>query len=153
MTPEEIAHLQRLAQAQQEQQRQQFSQHLASEQEKLLDAIPLWRSDPELAAREMGEIRQHMVEKHKFTPDELAVIPHHRAVLAMKALYDGDKREADAKRRAADDKARRERQQKAEAEKAAEKGRKLDEARKTVRKHPLSTHHGAQALADALDEE
>jgi hypothetical protein len=153
MTPEEIAHLQRLAQAQQEQQREQFSQHLAAEQERLLDAIPQWRADPELATREMSEIRQHMIDKHNYTQNDLAVIPDHRAVLAMRELMLSQQRESEAKRRSAEEKTKRERQQKAEQDKAAEKTKRLEDAKKVVRKHSVSTHHGAQALADALDDE
>ena len=152
MSPDEIAHLQRLAQQQQEQQRQQFSQHLAVEQERLLDAIPSWREDPELAAREMGEIRQHMIDNHKYTEQDLVVIPDHRHVLAMRELYQGHQRDTAAKHRASEERTKRERREKAEADKAAEKKQRLEDAKKTVRK-TMSSHAQAEALASALDEE
>jgi hypothetical protein len=153
MTPEEIRQLQHLVQQQQEQQRQQFQQHLASEEEKLLDAIPAWRADPELAKKEMGEIRQHMVEHHGYTDQEMAIIGDHRHVLTMRELHNAHQRETEAKRRAAEDKRQREARQRAEADKAAEKRQRLDEAKKNSRKHHLSSHAQAEALADALGEE
>jgi hypothetical protein len=153
MTNEELEHLRRLAQAHQAQQAQHFHQHLANEEQKLLDKVPAWKKDPEMARKEIGDIKRYLIDHHGYSEQDLAVIPDHRNLLAARKLYMDHQRETEAKRRAADEKTKRERQRKAEADKAAEKGRRLDEAKKTVRRHPLSSYHGAQALADAIDDE
>ena len=157
LTQEEWQQLQHLAHQQNQQQlahtHAQYQQHLANEEKKLLEQVPEWAKDIEKARKDISAIKSFMIAEHNYTPEALEVIGDHRALLAMKGYYEAHNRERDAKRRAADERGRRERAQKAEADKAEEKSRKLGEAKKVVRKHSLSTHHGAQALADALDEE
>jgi hypothetical protein len=153
MTPEELQHLHRLAQQQQEHQRQQWNQHLANEEQKLLDRVPEWKEDPERAKKDIADIKRHLIDHHGYAEHDLVVIPDHRNVLAARELMLSHQRQTEAKRRSAEEKTKRAAQQKAEQDKAAEKTRKLDEAKKTVRRHHLSSYHGAQALADALDEE
>src|SRR5215469_11319003 len=96
MTPEEIQHLQRLAAQHQEQQRQAFHQHLANEEQKLLDKVPEWAQDLEKARKDISEIKNFMVEEHGYAPQDLAVIANHRAMLAMKGYYDTHQRENEA---------------------------------------------------------
>ena len=72
MTPEEIQHLQRLAQQHQEHQVRQFHDHLASEEQKLLQAVPEWKKDPELARKEIGDIKRHLIDNHGYTEADLA---------------------------------------------------------------------------------
>ena len=150
MTPEEIQHLQRLAAQHQEQQRQQFHQHLANEEQKLLDKVPEWREDPERAKKEIGEIKRHLIDHHGYAEQDLIVIPDHRNVLAARELMLKHQRETEAKLRAADEKAKRERQQKADADKAAKEKELLSETKKRVRKNYGNTQAQAEALANAF---
>jgi hypothetical protein len=150
MTPEEIQHLQRLAAQHQEQQRQAFHQHLANEEQKLLDKVPEWAQDLEKAKKDISEIKNFMVEEHGYAPQDLAVIADHRTMLAMKSYHDAHNREKEAKRRAVEEHGKRERAKKAEADKAAEQEKLLGETKKKLRKNYGSTHAQAEALADAF---
>jgi hypothetical protein len=157
LTQEEWAQLQQLAHQQNQQQmahtHAQYQQHLANEEKKLLEQVPEWANDIEKARKDISTIKSFMIAEHNFTPESLAVVGDHRALLAMKSYYEAHERERGARRRAADEQVKRERTKKAEADRAAEKTSKLEAAKKVVHKHSLSSHHGAQALADALDEE
>jgi hypothetical protein len=119
MTPEEIQHLQRLAENHRQQQVQQWHQHLANEEQKLLDKVPEWRKDPERAKKDIADIKRHLIDHHGYTEQDLIVIPDHRNVLAARELMLKHQRETEAKRRAADEKAKRDRQQKAEQDVSA----------------------------------
>jgi hypothetical protein len=153
LSPEEISQIQHAAAQDREHQRQAFHQHLANEEQKLLEKVPEWKDDLEKARKDISEIKTFMAEAHGYAPQDLAVIADHRTMLAMKNYYDTAQREKAAKQRAVEEHGKRERAKKAEADRAAEKTRKLDAAKKAVHKHALSSHHGAQALADAIEDE
>lgn len=72
-----------IAKQQQAESQAAFQQHLASEKERMLDAIPAWRDEATMASE-----RAAVVEYAKslgYTPEEIQVASDHRAV---KALYD-----------------------------------------------------------------
>lgn len=72
-----------IAKQQQAESQAAFQQHLVSEKERMLDAIPAWRDETTMASE-----RAAVVEYAKslgYTPEEIQVASDHRAV---KALYD-----------------------------------------------------------------
>lgn len=152
MTDEEIRQLQHLVHQQQEHQLQQLRQHIAAEEQKLLDKVPEWKGDRERAKREIADIKQHLIDHHGYSEQDLVVIPDHRNLLAARELMRGHQREQEAKRRAADERTKRERREKAEADKAAQKKQWLEDAKRTVRK-TISSHDQAEALANAIGDE
>lgn len=74
---------QQVAFQQQQEQAQKLQQTVTEERQKLVEAIPEWR-DPEVAKREIGEIRRFAMDAG-FTENEVAQIYDHRAV---KVLHD-----------------------------------------------------------------
>jgi hypothetical protein len=151
LSPEEINQLRHAAAQQQEQQRQAFHQHLVNEEQKLLEKGPAaWRDNPELAKKEIGEVKRHLIDHHGYTEQDLLVFPDHRSLLAARELMLSHQREAEARRRQAEEHVKRERAKKAEADKAAEQQKLLGETKKKLRKNYGSTHAQAEALADAF---
>ncbi len=83
-----IAERQALAQQQNALQMQRHQQFLASEREKLTQAIPEWRNDK--ARQEEQKLISETLSKAGYTPEEIGSVADHRAVaIARKAaLYD-----------------------------------------------------------------
>lgn len=66
-----------------------YGKYLDEQEVKLLDALPQWKKNPELAKKEAKVIRNYML-KNGFSEDELKSFADHRAVLLVRkaALYD-----------------------------------------------------------------
>lgn len=76
----------RLQQEQQQEMMRQHQSYLASEQEKLLEALPEWK-DSDVAAKEKQEIISYAQRNLGYSEDELAATSDSRAVLALRKAY------------------------------------------------------------------
>ena len=79
------------------QQNEILQQRYAEEGAKLLQHVPEWNTDPELAQREAPAIAAHVQKKYGWTDEEMAQMPDHRLGLLMRNDYLNDLKEAKAK--------------------------------------------------------
>jgi hypothetical protein len=68
---------------------QQYSEHLASQKDLLLDRIPEW-ADKDVYDREAKEVRDYAVETLGFSPEEVDKSADHRAVAALRKAMQYD---------------------------------------------------------------
>lgn len=74
-----------------------LQQRYAEEGAKLLQHVPEWNTDPELAQSEAPAIAAHAQKKYGWTDEEMAQMPDHRLGLLMRNDYLNDLKEAKTK--------------------------------------------------------
>lgn len=69
--------------------RDQARDIMAREQRKLAEKLPEWR-DPQVQQKELDQIANHFTQEYEYTPEELAQVQDHRALIIMRKamLYD-----------------------------------------------------------------
>ncbi len=57
---------------------------LAAEKDKLFEAVPEWGADPEIAAKELGQLAKFAIDEYGFTQEQLDSVADHRLLLMLR---------------------------------------------------------------------
>lgn len=74
----------------------EFEQHMASERDKLFEALPAWK-DEKVRETERKAVGEYAIKTFGYTPDDLAQVNDHRVMLILHKAYRYDKGVTDAK--------------------------------------------------------
>src|SRR5579863_3024223 len=134
---------------------QQIHAHLENESRRLLEKVPEWGSDHQRALNDVAEIKRKAVDTYGYRPEDLAIIPDHRHVLALRDAVEAPS----LRRQNAELQGRLKEREKADAARKAEEEKRNAEATKRAQfKDKLKAARGnfgarAERIADYLDEE